>query len=270
LTDHPFAVGPDHDPFVIGQGDPQVLMLHGFPGTPRELRPLAERFAAAGWTAHGILLPGFGREIATLDERSGREWVNAARKSWHRIQQRGGPTAIVGYSFGTTIATALAAREPPDRLILIAPFWRLGVPGAFLVPVLKHVVRTVAPFRLASFDDPRMRRYFSENAPELDIDDPNVQAAIRRRMTISTRVIDEVRRLGLRSLVNLRRIESPLLVVQSRSDDTVPVAATRHLLRYPAGPVRYVELDGGHDLVRLNSPGGEGLVRAVLDFVAGP
>jgi carboxylesterase len=266
---NPFYRGPGHGPFVIGTGDRGALLIHGFPGTPRELRPLGERLAEAGWTAHGTLLPGFGEDIATLASRTGRDWLRAAARHWRTIRARYRRTALIGYSFGATIVATLAAAAAPDRLVLISPWWRLGVPGDFLLPVLKRFVREVAPFRRANFDDPRLRAFFRDVAPDLDLDDPEVRETLRRQLTIATPTIDEIRRLGRRSLAALRRVQAPTLVVQGRADQTVPVAATRQLIRFPAGPLSYLELEGGHDLVRLEQPESEPLAAAVVRFLDG-
>jgi esterase/lipase len=268
VPEHPFYAGPDHGPFVIGEGDAAILLVHGFPGTPKEFRPLAARLAAAGWVAHGVLLPGFGREIATLPQRRGQDWLRAAAREWRALQRRYALTALLGYSFGATIATALAARWPPACLILIAPWWRFGVPGEFFLPLLRHLIPSFAPFRRADFANPRLRAFFADIAPDLDLDDPAVQQGVREHLTIATPVLDEMRRLGRQSLRDLTRVHVPTLILQSRDDQTVPIAATRRLLQRAAGPLHYRELPGDHHLVRLETPGGEHLVEAILAELA--
>ena len=57
--------GPEHEPFFWEAGEPAALLVHGFPGTPAEMRPLGEVLHEAGWTVHGVLLPGFGPQIQT-------------------------------------------------------------------------------------------------------------------------------------------------------------------------------------------------------------
>ncbi len=53
---------PEHQPFFWRSGEAAILMVHGFPGTPKEVRPLARQLYGEGWTVQGLLLPGFGRE----------------------------------------------------------------------------------------------------------------------------------------------------------------------------------------------------------------
>ena len=61
-----FYTDPEHEPFLFEAGSSRALLIHGFLGSPRELRPLAQELAAAGVTARGMLLPGFGAGIARL------------------------------------------------------------------------------------------------------------------------------------------------------------------------------------------------------------
>jgi hypothetical protein len=36
----------------------------------------------AGWTVQGLLLPGFGRDFATLPDRHHGDWVAAIERRW--------------------------------------------------------------------------------------------------------------------------------------------------------------------------------------------
>ena len=44
-----FYADPEHQPFHYPGGPARALLIHGFLGSPRELRPLAEELAAAGF-----------------------------------------------------------------------------------------------------------------------------------------------------------------------------------------------------------------------------
>ena len=52
---------PDHREFNYGDGPARALLIHGFLGSPRDMRPLAEALAAAGVATRGVLLPASGR-----------------------------------------------------------------------------------------------------------------------------------------------------------------------------------------------------------------
>ena len=69
---------PEHLPYRL-EGQPGALvalLLHGFPGTTGELRPLASLLHVAGWTVQGLLVPGLGRELPALFQQRAAGWVD--------------------------------------------------------------------------------------------------------------------------------------------------------------------------------------------------
>jgi esterase/lipase len=68
--------GEQHADFLIECGEPAALLVHGFPGTPAEMRPLSPILHSAGWTPRGLLLPGSGAQIDSLVQRTAQEWID--------------------------------------------------------------------------------------------------------------------------------------------------------------------------------------------------
>jgi carboxylesterase len=194
----PFA-GPEHRAFELGAGGRQALLVHGFPGTPAEMRPLAEVLAARGWRVRAPLLPCFGPDIVNLGRCRWQDWVTAIEAEWAALRVASGPCALIGYSMGAAIALHVAAARPPDRLVLVAPFW--SVPGlvARAVPVLKWVLPRWRPFARADFADPALRAQLNRLLPGVDLDDPAVQDFVRREMALPFAAVHEVLRLGARA-----------------------------------------------------------------------
>ena len=48
------------EPFYFPGNRVGCLLIHGFSGSPSEMRFMGERLAKAGWTVSGILLSGHG------------------------------------------------------------------------------------------------------------------------------------------------------------------------------------------------------------------
>lgn len=247
--------GAEHDPFVShgAPNRPSAFLLHGYMGTPAELRPLAERLHRLEWSAAAELLPGFGRLIGDLPTVRSVDWLTAAQRGWLTASLRpGAPRVLIGFSMGGALAVQLAAQVQPDYLVLLAPFTRFADRLAKLVPLLHRVVPSVAPFARADFADPDLRRQFRAMSPDLDIDDPAVQEWIRTEMRLPTGSLAALHRVGRQALDRARGVRCPTLVVQGSADRTVPPQLTRQLLANLAGPLAYHEIPAGHDLLKTH------------------
>ena len=248
-----FFSEPEHQPFVLGDGSPGALLIHGFPGTPAEMRPLAEYLAGQGYTAYGPLLPGFGAEIARLGQTNRRVWLGAMRAAWTDVQRKHETAVLVGFSLGGAVALHLSLELPPAALVLLAPFWTLGGWQFKLLPLLKHLRPSVAPFEKADFADPAVRRELAQLAPGADLDDPEVQRFLRTEIRLPTAVIDEVRGLGQAAYNLAPQVNVPALILQGDADEVVTPARTRRLVARLGGQVTYRELAGDHNFAKANS-----------------
>src|SRR5262247_1844858 len=85
----------ENEPFLWKRGQRAALLIHGFAGTPAEMRALGVLLNNAGWTVHAPLLPGFGPEIETLPDRSYLEWVQTVRTACGHLR-RGHYSVLAG------------------------------------------------------------------------------------------------------------------------------------------------------------------------------
>src|SRR5215216_6566065 len=216
-----FYTDPEHEPFLFQAGPSRALLIHGFLGSPRELRPLARELTDAGVTARGVLLPGFGADIARLKTVQAEEWLAAARAAWEEIREGASRTTLIGFSMGGAIALRLATEAglAPDQLVLLAPHWKFADRRAVILPLAKYLIREFKPFGPIDFDSPDMRRMLAELAPGADLDDPVVRHALRNSATIPTRALDESRRIGV-SAARAPRVSAPTTIVQGLQDTT--------------------------------------------------
>ncbi len=87
-----------------------------------------------------------------------------------------------------------------------------------------------------------------EYVPDLDVEDPQIQAQIRE-VTVPTRIFAQLESLGRMAFDAAPKVKTPTMVLQGTEDELVPPEKTRELVFRLAGPIQYVELPAGHDLV---------------------
>ena len=247
--------GEEHQPFYWNGGPPAALLVHGFPGTPAEMRPLGTSLHQAGWTVYGPLLPGFGPQIATIFERDYTEWVNAVETTLAELQQKHKPVLLVGHSMGGAVSIQAAAHRVPDGLVLTAPFWQLGEWWQRWIGMLmKPFFRQVRPFKDADFSDPEIQRGILNFFPDIDIDNPTIQQELKD-LSIPVRIFEQLAQLGQETYRLAPQVTVPTLILQGSQDETVPVNRTHRLLRRLPDQVRFEEVNTGHDLIRTGDPG---------------
>lgn len=277
---HDWYSGEAHEPFVFraasrpAEPSTGALLIHGFMGSPKELRPLGRALAEAGIDAHAPRLPGYASELGTLDRKRAEDWIDAANHAWDEVVARHERHILLGFSMGGAVALSVASRLPPDRLILLAPLWRFGegvqrliIP---LLPLVKHVGRSYQPVGNSDFNDPRTRQFFQEVDPDLDIDDPQVQRSIREDTTISMSVIDQLRRVCAMGWDAAPMATAPTLILQGTEDRIVTARRTRVLLPRLGGLLTYRELPTDHLLVADGHPGWQEVRTRVIAFASGP
>lgn len=249
LNFNPFE-GPEHAPFYLpGTNQGAVLLVHGFPGTPAEMLPLGKLFNEAGWTAQGVLLPGFGAQFANLRQYKAADWIAEVRRALAELQKTYAVTLLAGFSMGGGLSLQVAAQQPPDGLLLLAPFWQTSGWFWATMPIFKHIFPTIKPLRMIKIDlsSDEARDGLARFLPGADLDDPQVRKAIRN-FEFPLAVLDELRTVGAGARAAASQVRSPVLAIQGTRDDLVRPAATRQLLDQMTGVKVYKEVDGAHDL----------------------
>ena len=264
----PIFQGPQHQPFrwTTQDSGPFALLVHGFPGTPAEMRPLGEALHGAGWGVQGMLLPGFGPQIATLGSYHYQDWADAIARDLAPAKPNHHPVLLLGYSLGAALSAQVAVRGLADGLILIAPFLQLraGLQGK-LLSLLKWIFPLYKPFEKANFSDPRTRDTISTFAAGVDLDDQDVQADLRD-LSIRSATIDEIRKAGRAGLRAAKHVTVSNLVLQGLQDELANPEVSRHLQQRLSGPTQYREVRAGHDLIRPENPAWPEVKQTVLEF----
>jgi len=244
------------------------LLLHGFPGTPAEMRPVADALTAEGDSVDCLLLPGFGAQIEHINDYTAEDWLQAARSAFADLQSAHRSVGIVGLSMGGALAVTLAAECTPSQLVLLAPFWQLEHILWKALPVLRYVVPQFKPFRLfkPNWDDPKFRESVENFMPNANLDDPATRQAILN-FSVPVRLFDQIRRIGLMGAEAAPRVTCPTLIIQGQDDELVRPHLTRAYLDLFNNHPRYVELPGPHELTDTSLPGWTAILGEIVHFV---
>src|SRR4051812_24350152 len=88
-----------------------VLLVHGFAGTPFEMRGLGEALAARGFTVSAPNLAGHGPDAANLKATSWTDWYAGVERAFDELSASCDAVAVCGLSLGGLLTLELARRR---------------------------------------------------------------------------------------------------------------------------------------------------------------
>ncbi len=266
LPFNPF-LGREHNDFLLEGSGPAVLLVHGFPGTPAEMWPLARALNERGWTARGLLLPGFGSDLDSLPVRRAEDWARAVSGALQDLRREHAPVMVIGNSMGAALSLRAAEQDCIDGLVVLSPFWKFASAVWPLLPLLKRMVPFLRPFRWVkiNYNDGRVRGMLAKFFPRNIQDDPRSKRDLRA-FKLHLGIFDEIRRAGEAAYRAASQVHIPLLAIQGTSDKVARRSMTRLLLNRYAGRVDYAEVAGDHDLLDSTLPVSQQVRSLVLSF----
>ncbi len=221
------TVGQPFD--LVGDDEVGVVLVHGFTGTPYEVRYLGEQLARGGYTVRAPLLPGHGTSIADLDRMTWEDWAAAVERAVDAMRIRCARIAVVGQSLGGLLALHLASHRQDITCVasLAAPLWLEGLSARVAALTTTGPLRRIRAIPKLGGSDVRDRRAKAEN--------PCYGA-------IPTRALGQL--LAFMKVCDdaLPAITQPVLVLHAHQDHTAPVAcAARIAERTRATRVRLLD-----------------------------
>lgn len=179
-----------------------VLLIHGFTGTPSEMRMLGEFLKDKGYTVKGILLKGHGTTPEDMKKCNYRDWIRSAVEGYKALKQECGEVFAVGLSMGGLLALHLARNY--------------DIKGAAVLsaPVRIHGRSAALAFIERNFKTYILRKPGKKSVNIISYDRSPIKS------------VHELFKLIRLVRANLKNIEKPVLIMQSYGDRTVsPLSA---------------------------------------------
>lgn len=201
------VTGADNLPFLLHPPAAKVatLMVHGFTGTPWEMRPLAEEFAANGIATLAVRLPGHGTSPQDLARCRWEDWYQAVREGYLLLDSKFEAIYGIGMSTGCLLLLLLARAHPLRGLVLFSPYLRTL---HWLAPYAGWL-RWIIPYHLKPGADHGDEHYYS------------------RRPVAG---VHQINRLLRRVYRELPTIDCPVLAFNGEGDEIVNIASGRQLV----------------------------------------
>ncbi len=239
----------DTGPFLLqGEGKVACLLIHGFAGTPAEVRPLGECLVGLGMTAYAPVLPGHASTSEALLRHTRHEWARTVEDAWLWLKETHETVIVCGLSMGALITCRLAQKHRLDGIVLMAPA---------LVARDKRLRFAGALSFLADFV-PEVR------VPRGGLVDPRAWKQMWHYERRSLRALSQLYKLQFDARRALPTIQAPALIFHGLRDMTVPErSATEVFERLGTGKKQLIWLENsGHCL------SADGEVGLVADHIA--
>jgi carboxylesterase len=229
------AIMPDAEPYS-SRGDRRgALVIHGFTGCPQSMRPLAEAFAAVGFTVELPRLPGHGTTPEDMAKYRWADWTAAVEAAYQDLAKRTSKIVVAGLSMGGSLTLWLAEQHPEIAgIVVINPVVESDDFGPFVegAAALLAGGQKFMPGVAGDIADPDSKELGYDRIPNVTIK-PLIDG------------VSAVKR-------GLNAIKCPALILHSLQDHIVPPGSTNILKERLKGSVEYIALEKSYHVATID------------------
>lgn len=229
------------------KGKKGVLLIHGYTGSPAELKLLGEYLNKNGYSVFGVRLPGHGTTPEELNKTSWPLWYDAVKKAYEELTACCSEISVIGLSMGGLLAMKLAAEQPVKKAVFLAT-------PIYVYDKRAHFVRFAKFFK--KWVKKKSRNYRVDQKYNIAYDVMPLKA-LDSLMKLIDHCVNKV----------LPAITVPCLIMQSKQEHTVrPESAELIYETIPAKDKKLVWVENGGHILTLGDNRDE-VFEKILSFL---
>lgn len=244
--------------FFFEGGRSGVLLVHGLTGTPAEMRLLGKGLNSAGFSVHGVQLPGHCGSVEDLINTCWRDWYQAVERAAEETHGKVDHLFICGLSMGAVLALAVAA-ERPQLIAGVGVFGATFRYDGWNIPAVARLSFLLPLFKKLGIGRNRM---FMEEPP-YGLRDERIRARISASMREGDSAsaglpgnpwpaLAEMRGLANWVRPRLPQVSSPCFVAHAREDDVASLDNARLVINRVSGPTELLVLDNSYHMITID------------------
>ena len=242
------------EPFFFPGSTVGCLLIHGFTGTPKEMRWLGEYLAGQGLSVLGLRLTGHATHPRDMIRSRWTDWIASVEDGYHLLRGTAEHIYLIGLSMGGALSLLMSTRLNVKGVVAISTpaqlpnDWRLHIVG---------LLAGIWPYMSKSNDAP--------DSGWFDIEARKAHVSYPRN---PLRSIAELNKLLREMRAALPEVRVPVLLIHSRDDESVSPrnleSIYASLVKTPDKSKLYIT-DSGH--VATRDAARKQVFEAVADFV---
>jgi len=199
----------------INSSEKGVVLLHGFTGTPSEMKFLGQRIFERGFSISIPRYPGHGTKLEEMVRSSARDWYVSAREAYIELKDYCSEVFIVGLSMGGILGIKLAREFPVKKLALLSVPAFIKEKSIYLTPIIgifKKILWRTDPTKGVRCEEARSHHVCY-----------NTGIPIRQSW--------QLLRMLKGAMWHLGEVRSDVLLIQSRNDSVIPQHSIDYLFK---------------------------------------
>jgi carboxylesterase len=195
---------PTAEPFFIPGGKIGCLLIHGFTGTPKEMRMLADSLSLEKYTILGVRLAGHATDLEDMGHSTWRDWLASVEDGLNILRGCTDRQVVMGLSMGGVLSMMAAARFNIKGVITFsAPCGLPADPRAKFLPYFSWLIPQISKGK---------PDWHNLEAMEDHVDYPG----------FPTRSVLQLQQLIGVMKEELPQVKVPALMIQSHGDHSIP------------------------------------------------